>query len=117
MKHGVSGRKLSRPTSQSLLMYRTQVADLIRHGRIRTTEAKARELRGLAEKVITLGKNGTLHDRRRALAFITDERMIKKVFEELAPRYSDRPGGYTRIVKMEPRRGDAAPMALLEFIS
>jgi len=117
MKHGVSGRKLSRPTSQRLLMYRTQVADLIRHERIRTTEAKARELRGLAEKVITLGKNGTLHDRRRALAFITDERMIKKVFEELAPRYSDRPGGYTRIVKMEPRKGDAAPMALLEFIS
>jgi large subunit ribosomal protein L17 len=116
MRHGVSGSKFSRPTGQRLLMYRTQVTDLIRHERIRTTEAKAKELRGMVEKVITLGKKGTLSHRRQALAFVTDETMVRKVFDELAERYVSRPGGYTRVVRMEPRKGDGASMALLELI-
>lgn len=116
MRHGVSGSKFSRPTGQRLLMYRTQVTDLIRHERIRTTEAKAKELRGMVEKMITLGKKGTLNHRRQALAFVTDETMVRKVFDELAERYASRPGGYTRVVRMEPRKGDGACMALLELI-
>jgi large subunit ribosomal protein L17 len=97
-------------------MFRTQVTDLIRHERIRTTEAKAKEIRGMAEKIITLGKKGTLHHRRQALAFVTDEHIVRKVFDELAQRYAARPGGYTRIVKMEPRKGDGASMALVELV-
>ena len=116
MRHGVSGRKLSRPTGQRMLMYRTQVTDLIRHERIRTTEAKAKEGQGMVEKVITLGKKGTLNHRRQALGFVTDEDMVRKVFDDLAQRYADRSGGYTRVVKLEPRKGDGASMALLELI-
>ena len=97
-------------------MYRTQVTDLIRHERIRTTEAKAKEVRGMVEKIITLGKKGALSHRRQALGFVTDEDMVRKVFDELAQRYSDRPGGYTRVVKLEPRKGDGASMALLELV-
>lgn len=97
-------------------MYRTQVTDLIRHESIRTTEAKAKEVRGMAEKIITMGKKGTLSHRRQALAFVTDEDMVRKVFDELSERYADRTGGYTRIIKMGPRRGDGAPMALLELM-
>jgi large subunit ribosomal protein L17 len=99
-----------------MLMYRTQVTDLIRHERIRTTEAKAKEVQGMVEKVITLGKKGTLNHRRQALGFVTDENMVRKVFDELAQRYADRAGGYTRVVRMEPRKGDGASMALLELI-
>jgi large subunit ribosomal protein L17 len=99
-----------------MLMYRTQVTDLIRHGRIRTTEAKAKEVQGMVEKIITLGKKGTLTHRRQALAFVTDESMVRKVFDELAQRYAARPGGYTRVVKVEPRKGDGASMALLELV-
>ena len=116
MRHGVAGRHLSRPTGQRMLMFRTQVTDLIRHERIRTTEAKAKEVRGMVEKIITLGKKGTLSHRRQALGFVTDEDMVRKVFDELAQRYADRPGGYTRVVKMEPRKGDGASMALLELV-
>ena len=116
MRHGVSGRKFSRPTNQRMLMYRTQVTDLIRHGRIRTTEAKAKELQGMVEKVITLGKKGSLSHRRQALAFVTDERMVRRVFDELAERYADRAGGYTRVMRMDRRKGDGASMALLELI-
>ena len=116
MRHGVSGRKLSRPTSQRMLVYRTQVTDLIRHERLRTTEAKAKEVQGMMEKVITLGKKGTLNHRRQALGFVTDENMVRKVFDELAQRYASRAGGYTRVVRMEPRKGDGASMALLELI-
>ena len=116
MRHGVAGRKLSRPTGQRILMYRTQVTDLIRHERIRTTEAKAKELRGMVEKIITLGKKGALSHRRQALGFVTDEDMVRKVFDDLAQRYADRPGGYTRVVKLEPRKGDGASMALLELV-
>ena len=116
MRHGVAGRKFSRPTGHRILMFRTQVTDLIRHERIRTTEAKAKEVQGMVEKMITLGKKGTLSHRRQALAFITDENMVVKVFDDLAQRYAARAGGYTRVVKMEPRKGDGAPMALLELV-
>ena len=116
MRHGIAGRKLSRPTGQRMLMYRTQVTDLIRHERIRTTEAKAKEVRGFVEKIITLGKKGGLNHRRQALSFLTDEDMVRKVFDDLAQRYADRPGGYTRVMRMEPRKGDGALMALLELI-
>ena len=92
------------------------VTDLLRHERIRTTEAKAKEIRGLAEKMITLGKKGSLSHRRQAIGFITDESVVRKVFDDLAERYADRDGGYTRVIKMEPRKGDGASMALLELV-
>jgi len=92
------------------------VADLFRHEKIITTEAKAKEVRGLAEKMITLGKEGSLSSRRRALAFVTDKKLVDKIFNQLAPRYAERPGGYTRLVKLGPRLGDGAPMAQLEMV-
>jgi large subunit ribosomal protein L17 len=92
------------------------VTDLLGYEKITTTEAKAKEVRGLAEKMITLGKKGSLHARRQALAFIIDETVVDKVFVELAPRYAERPGGYTRIVKLGPRLGDGAAMARLELV-
>jgi large subunit ribosomal protein L17 len=97
-------------------MLRTLSTDLIKHESIRTTEAKAREVRRMTEKAITLGKRGTLHSRRQALALLTDEDVVRKVFDDLGPRYEDRPGGYTRILKLGPRKGDAAPMAIIELM-
>jgi len=97
-------------------MYRNLVTDLLRYGKIVTTEAKAKEIQGMAERVITLGKSGTLHNRRQALAFVTDKKVVAKVFDELAPRYAQRPGGYARIIKLGPRLGDAAHMARLELV-
>jgi large subunit ribosomal protein L17 len=97
-------------------MLRGQVTDLLRYEKIRTTEAKAGEVRGMAERIITLGKEGGLHSRRRAHRFVTDREVVKKVFEEIGPRYADRHGGYTRIVKLGPRQGDGAPMAQLELV-
>jgi large subunit ribosomal protein L17 len=97
-------------------MFRITVTNLLKHGRIRTTLAKAKEVRPLAEQMVTLGKSGTLHDRRRAAAFITDDKIVNKVFDELGDRYRDRAGGYTRIVKLGPRPGDAAEMAILELV-
>ena len=116
MRHGIAGTKLSRPTGHRMLMYRTQVTDLIRHEKIRTTEAKAREVKSMAEKIITLGKKGSLNHRRQALAFITDESVVRKIFDELSERYASRSGGYTRMLKMDNRKGDGAPMALLELV-
>lgn len=116
MRHGVAGRKFDRPTSHRLAMYRNLVTDLLRHEKITTTEAKAKEIRGLAERMITLGKEGSLHARRRALSTVTDKDVVDKVFKELRERYASRPGGYTRITKLGPRQGDAAPMAVLELI-
>lgn len=116
MRHRLSGRKLSRPTAHRMLMLRGMVTDLLRHESIRTTEAKAKEVRRLTEKIITHGKKGTLHHRRQAAAFMTDDRVVSKVFDELAERYEDRPGGYTRIVKLGPRKGDAAPMAVIDLM-
>jgi len=109
------GRKLSRSTSHRLALYRNQVTDLLRYGKIVTTEAKAKEVRSLAEKMITLGKDGDLNDRRQALAFINNKDVVKKVFEEVAPKYADRAGGYTRMARLGPRLGDGAPMVQLEL--
>ena len=116
MRHKIAGRKLGRPTAHRKAMLRTMVTDLIRHESIQTTEAKAREVRRMAEKVITHGKKGTLHRRRQAAALLTDESIVKKVFDELGERYESRPGGYTRITKLGPRKGDASPMAVIELL-
>ena len=116
MRHRLSGRKLSRPTAHRMSMLRTTVTDLLRHETIRTTEAKAREVKRLAEKVITRGRKGTLHERRLAAAFLTDESVVRKLFDELGPRYEDRQGGYTRMVKLGQRKGDAAPLAIVELL-
>lgn len=116
MRHRIAGRRLSRPTDQRLALFRGQVTDLLRYEKIRTTEAKAKEVRPLAERIITLGKDGSLHSRRQALRFVTDPKVVKKVFEEIGPRYGDRHGGYTRIVKLGPRQGDGAAMAQLELV-
>lgn len=116
MRHKIKGRKLSRPTAHRMSLLRTAVTDLLRHESIETTEAKAREIRRLGERLITRGKKGTLHERRQAASFLTDDDVVKKLFEELGPRYEDRTGGYTRIVKLEERAGDAARMALVELM-
>jgi len=116
MRHRVNGRKLGRPTGHRVAMYRNLITDLLRYEKIVTTEAKAKEVRGMAEKTITLGKNGSLHARRQALAVVTDKKVVPKLFDELASRYADRPGGYTRLVKLGPRLGDGAPMARLELV-
>ena len=116
MRHQISGRKLGRPTAHRMLMLRTMVTDLIRHESVRTTDAKAKEVRRLAEKVITMGKKGTIHDRRLAAALLTDSLIVKKTFDELGSRYADRNGGYTRITKIGSRKGDAAQMSVLELI-
>jgi large subunit ribosomal protein L17 len=97
-------------------MYRNVVTDLLRYEKIVTTEAKAKEARSLAENMITLGKEGNLHARRRAFSSVRDKTVVKKLFDELAPRYADRPGGYTRLVRLGPRIGDGAPMVQLELV-
>lgn len=114
--HRVAGRKLSRYKDQRVALLRGLVAELIRHERITTTLAKAKETRVVAEKLITHGKKGTLHHRRLALAQLPDKGVVKKVFDEVAPRYAERPGGYTRITKLGTRQGDAAAMAVIELV-
>ena len=109
-------RKLGRTTDHRIATLRNLVTSLLENGKIETTLPKAKEVRCMAEKMITLGKTNTLHTRRQALAYITKEDVVTKVFEEIAPKYSDRNGGYTRIVKMGPRRGDAAEMAIIELV-
>ena len=109
-------RKLGKPTDQRMAMLRQQVTDLLTYGRIETTIDRAKEVRPLAEKMITLGKKNTLASRRQALAFITKEDVATKLFKEIAPKYADRTGGYTRITKIGPRRGDAAEMAIIELV-
>lgn len=109
-------RKLGRPTDQRIAMLRNLVTSFLDTGRIETTVTRAKETRSMAEKMITLGKENTLHSRRQALEFITREDVVTKLFSEIAPKYADRTGGYTRIVRIGPRRGDAAEMAVLELI-
>ncbi|MBQ3038249.1 MAG: 50S ribosomal protein L17 [Clostridia bacterium] len=109
-------RKLNLPTDQRMALLRNMVTSLLENGKIETTETRAKEARSLAEKMITLGKTNTLHSRRQALAFITKEDVVTKLFAEIAPKYADRNGGYTRIIKTGPRRGDAAPMAIVELV-
>ena len=111
-----SYRKLGRPTDHRNLMLRNLVTSLLKNGRIETTETRAKETRKLAEKMITLAKRGDLHARRQVLAYMLDETVVKNLFDEIAPKYQERNGGYTRILKLGPRRGDAAPMAILELI-
>lgn len=109
-------RKLGRPTSHRKAMLRNQVTSLLRHGKVETTVSKAKETQRMAEKMITLGKKGDLQARRRALAYIYDEDVVKELFDEIAPKYSERNGGYTRVLKMGPRRGDGAEVAILELV-
>lgn len=116
MRHKVSGRKLGRSSSHRKALFRNMVTSLFEHGRIQTTDAKAKEVRRVAEKLITLGKRGDLHARRQALAYVRDRGVVAKLFEELSPRYAQRPGGYTRIVKLGTRRGDGAPVSILELV-
>ena len=116
MRHRLSGRKLSRPTAHRMSMLRTAVTDLLRYESVKTTEPKAKEIRRLAEKTITRGKKGDLHNRRMAAAFLTDESVVRKLFDELGPRFRDRPGGYLRILKIGYRAGDAAPMAVVQLL-
>ena len=116
MKHRKSGRKLSRSVSHRKALARNMVTSLLQHEQIRTTDAKAKELRGVAERMITLGKRGTLHARRQALSTIRSKEVTQKVFDELAERYRERPGGYTRVIKLGRRPGDAAPMSIIELV-
>jgi len=109
-------RKLGRPTDHRRAMLRAMVTYLLENGKIETTVTRAKEVRPLAEKMITLGKQGNLAAKRQAFAFITKEGVVKKVFDELAPKYAERNGGYTRITRIGPRRGDGAEMAIIELI-
>ncbi|SRR5690606_5967146 len=116
MRHGVAGRKLSRTSAHREALIENLVTSLFRHERIRTTVAKAKEARKAAEKMITLGKQGTVHARRLAARTVRDKEILQKLFGPLAERFADRPGGYTRIVRAGVRQGDAAPMAFLELV-
>ena len=116
MRHRLNGRHLGRATDHRVAMYRNLVTDLCRYERITTTEAKAKEIRPMAEKMVTLSRRGDLHARRQALRFIYDEKVVKHLFDTIAPRMKDRPGGYLRITKLEPRKGDGASMATIEFV-
>ncbi len=115
MRHLNSGRKLNRTGSHRKALFRNLVLSLIRHGRITTTDAKAKELRRYADKMVTLGKQGDLSARRLAFAFMQSHGAVKKLFDEIAPQFKERPGGYTRVIKFERRRGDAALMSVIEF--
>lgn len=116
MRHGVKGRKLGRTTAHREALFRNQLQSLMDRERIVTTLPKAKELRPLAERVITHGKYGTVHARRWVLRWIPDRDLVKKVFDDIAPRFAERPGGYLRIVKLGPRQGDGAEMAVLELV-
>ena len=116
MRHRVSGRALGRRSGPRLALVNNLATELLKHERMTTTHAKAQEAQRLVEKVITKGKQGTLHDRRQVLAVVKDEAVVRKLFSELAPRYAARPGGYTRLLRLMPRPGDAAPMAMLELV-
>jgi large subunit ribosomal protein L17 len=115
MRHLNRGRKLSRTSSHRKALFKNLVLALIRHERIRTTDAKAKELRRFADRMVTLGKQGDLAARRRAFAFMRSRDAVTKLFDEIAPRFKDRNGGYTRVVKFGVRHGDAAPLSIIEF--
>ncbi|MDH5558650.1 MAG: 50S ribosomal protein L17 [Alphaproteobacteria bacterium] len=116
MRHGMSGRKLNRTSSHRKALFSNMANALIKHEQIKTTLPKAKELRPVVEKLVTLGKRGNLHARRQAFAMLRDDVMTRKLFDTLAGRYADRSGGYTRVLKAGHRRGDAAPMAIIEFV-
>ena len=109
-------RKLGRPTDQRKAMLRNLVTSFLKHGKIETTETRAKETRSIAEKMITLAKRGDLHARRQVLSFVIEEAVVQRLFEEIAPKYAERNGGYTRIMKVGPRRGDGAEVVILELV-
>ena len=116
MRHRLSGRKLNRTSAHRKAMFNNLAAALIQHEQIKTTLPKAKDLRPIAEKLITLGKRGNLHARRQAIAVLGDAKLAAKLFDTLAPRYAKRSGGYTRVLKAGFRYGDASPMAVIEFV-
>jgi large subunit ribosomal protein L17 len=116
MRHRLSGRHFSRATDERTAMFRIQVTDFLRNGRMSTTVPKAKEVRSIAEKMITLGRGGSLHQRRLAAEFITDAAVVKRLFTDIGPKFKDRNGGYTRITRTGTRKGDAAEMAVLELV-
>jgi large subunit ribosomal protein L17 len=116
MRHRRSGKKLGRDSAHRRALYANLAASLIEHGRIKTTEAKAKAVKPIAEQMITLGRRGDIHARRQALAYLRTQEVVHQLFSEVAPRFQDRPGGYTRIVKLGPRPGDSAPMVYLELV-
>ncbi len=116
MRHAVHGRKLGRTSAHRRAMFRNQLASLVEHERVITTLEKAKEMRPIFEKAITQGKRGTLHARRRVRRWIPDRQLVQRLFDEIAPRFEDRSGGYTRITKLGPREGDGDEMAVLELV-
>src|SRR5919199_1008598 len=116
MRHRRSGRKPGRDASHRKALYANLTGALIEHGRIKTTEAKAKEVRPIAEQMITLARRGDVHARRQAIAYLRSQDVVHKLFSDVAPRFADRPGGYSRIVKLGPRAGDAAEMVYLELV-
>ena len=116
MRHQRSGKKLGRDASHRRALYANLAGALIEHGRIKTTEAKAKAVKPIAEQMITLGRRGDLHARRQALSFLRSQDVVHKLFADVGPRFADRPGGYSRIVKLGPRAGDSAQMVYLELV-
>ena len=116
MRHNKAGRQLGRNGSHRKAVFRNLVTSLFEHGKIQTTDSKAKEVRRIAERLITLGKRGDLHARRLVLSYVRDKAVVAKLFGEVSPRFSQRPGGYTRILKLGVRRGDSAPMSILELV-
>lgn len=121
MRHRIAGRRLGRSSGHRRALFRNLITELFRHRRITTTEAKARAVRTEAEKLITvakgsLDKESDAHERRQVLRTVRDKEVVRELFESIAPEYKDRPGGYTRIIKLGPRQGDAAPMAIIELV-
>ena len=116
MRHARSGKKLGRDSAHRRALYSNLAGALIEHGRIKTTEAKAKAVKPIAEQMITLGRRGDLHARRQALSFLRSQDVVHKLFADVGPRFADRPGGYSRIVKLGPRAGDSAQMAYLELV-
>jgi large subunit ribosomal protein L17 len=116
MRHAVAGRKFSRPTGHRLALYRNLVTDLLRHEKVHTTLAKARTIQPIAEKVLTLGKIDTVHHRRMAAAQLYDAKIVQKLFDVLGPRFAERSGGYTRVLRTGQRLGDAAEIAVIELV-
>jgi large subunit ribosomal protein L17 len=116
VRHRRSGRKLGRDASHRKALYANLASALIEHGRIRTTAAKAKEVKPIAEQMITLGRRGGVHARRQALAYLRSQDVVHKLFSDVGPRFADRPGGYSRIVRIGPRQGDAAEMVYLELV-
>jgi len=116
MRHGIGYKKLGRTTAHRRAMFRNQLASLVEHGRITTTLAKAKALRPVAERVITKSRIDSVHSRRQVRRWLPDRTLVRKLFDEIGPRYVERPGGYLRITKLGPRKGDAAERAVIEFV-